>query len=114
VSNVYSAVISAGGVGVLLSAALERRYRNGLGLIAAAIVGLGTLVGAHGIAPGGAGALATQVLDVEFWLAAAATVIAIALPKMSPLSGFRASMRVKGAMRALVHRLTIRASFSSR
>jgi hypothetical protein len=91
VTNVYSAVICGGGIGVLLSAALERKYRNGVGLIAGAIVGLGTVGGAHGMTPGGAGRLATEVLNAEFRVAAAATVIAIVVEGLSRSSGYRAS-----------------------
>jgi hypothetical protein len=93
VTNVYSAVICAGGIGVLSSAALERQYRNGFGLIAAAAIGLGTLAGAHGIAPGGASRLAIEVFDAEFSLAAAATAIAVALAQRSRFSRYRASTR---------------------
>lgn len=77
VTNVYSAILSAGAMGVLLSAALERKYRNGIGLVAAASVGLSTLVGAHGIAPGGVSALAAEVLDASFWVAVVVTLLTL-------------------------------------
>jgi hypothetical protein len=79
VTNLYSATICAGGILVLLCAALERRYRNGIGLIAAAILGPAALAGAHGIAPGGAGAMATEAFGMPFWLALATTLLALRL-----------------------------------
>jgi hypothetical protein len=91
ITNVYSTIISAGGVGVLLSAALERRYRNGICLIAAATIGISTIAGAHSIAPGGAITFAAEVLDAGFWLAAIATLLTLWLASVR--SGVRAAGR---------------------
>lgn len=77
VTNVYSATITAGAVGVVLGMILERKYRNGIALVGAAIAGLGTLIGAHLIAPGGARGLSAQVLDTGFYVAVAATVLTL-------------------------------------
>jgi hypothetical protein len=95
ITNVYSAIICAGVSGVLLNAGLERKYRNGIGLISAAIVGLGTLAGAHGIAPGGAHALATEVFDPGFWLAAVVTLLTLGLGLRPPRSSVRWSVRAR-------------------
>lgn len=97
VTNVYSGIVAAGGIAVLLSAALERKYRNGIGLIAAAIVGLGTLVGAHGVAPGGVSALAAEVLDAGFWLAAVVTLLVLLLGMRPPRASARWSVRARGS-----------------
>jgi hypothetical protein len=95
VTNVYSAILCAGGIGVLASAGLERRYRNGIGLIAAAMFGLGALVGAHGIAPGGVRGLAAEALDARFWLAAFVTLLALGFGMRTPRASVRSSVRVR-------------------
>ena len=97
VTNVYSAIICAGGITVLISAALERKYRNGVGLIAAAIVGLGTLAGAHSMAPGGTGALAAEVFDAGFWLAAIGTLLLLLFGLRPPRASARWSVRARGS-----------------
>jgi hypothetical protein len=79
VTNFYSGVIVAGALAVLLGAMIERVYSNGIGLGAAAVAGLGTIVAAHSVAPGGAMALASAVLDTPFWIATIVTVIALCL-----------------------------------
>jgi hypothetical protein len=78
VTNVYSSLIFAGWVAVLLGMAVERLHRNGIGMVAAALAGLVTLIVAHSLAPGGAMALMRAVLDIQFWLAIAAIAIALA------------------------------------
>jgi hypothetical protein len=95
VTNVYSAILCAGGIGVLASAGLERKCRNGVGLIAAAMFGLGALVGAHGIAPGGASGLAAEALDAGFWLAAFVTLLALWFGMRSPRAPVRSSVRAR-------------------
>jgi hypothetical protein len=82
VTNVYSSLIFAGWVAVLVGMAVERRHRNGIGMVVAALAGLVTLTVAHGLAPGGAMALMRAVLDINFWLAIAAIAIALTARKM--------------------------------
>jgi hypothetical protein len=98
VTNVYSGIVCAGGIGVVLSVAFERQYRNGIGLGAAATVGIVALVGAHAIAPGGVSALAAEALDAGFWLAAGAMLLTLrsGLRRHErPLAGWVARMAVR-------------------
>jgi hypothetical protein len=84
----------AGEIGVVLSATLERKYRNGIGLGAAAAVGVGTLVDAHALAPGG-GAPAAEALDAGFWLAAGVMLLTLRSGRrrhQRPLAGWIARM----------------------
>ena len=95
ITNVYSAIICGGGITVLIGAALELKYRNGAGLIAASVVGLGTLAGAHSMAPGGARALAAEVLDAGFLLAAIATLLLLLWGRRAPRASARWAVRAR-------------------
>jgi hypothetical protein len=97
VTNVYSAIICAGGITVLICAALERKYRNGTSLIGAAIVGVGTLAGAHSLAPGGTSALAAEVLDAGFLLAAIGTLLLLRFGLRPPRPTARWSVRARAS-----------------
>jgi hypothetical protein len=77
VTNLYSAIVSGGIIAVFISAALERKYRNGLGLVAASLAGLWTVVGAHGLAPGGIAALAAEAIDAGLLLAACVAALTL-------------------------------------
>ena len=79
ITNVYSGLVVTGAMGVVFCAALERTYRNGVGLSVSLILGLSTLVGAHGLAPGGVAALGAQVFDADFLLAALVTLLTLCL-----------------------------------
>src|SRR5205807_978833 len=62
---------------VILSLALERVYRNGIGTIVASMMGFVTLLIAHNLAADGKDTLEMMqaVLDTNFWLATHVTVI---------------------------------------
>jgi hypothetical protein len=77
ITNLYSALLAAGIVAVVFSAALERKYRNGIALHAAAILGLAAVIAASGMAPGGVMALAAEALNPAFLLAAVAALLTL-------------------------------------
>jgi hypothetical protein len=99
VTNAYSALIAAGAMGVLVGAGVERRYRNGVGLMAAAVIGLGTVAAAHGLAPGGARALALELFDARFGLAVAISSLALAFGLRPPRASLQAPVHLRGARR---------------
>ena len=59
----------------------ELFWRNGIGMMAAALAGLATLTVARSLVPGGGVALMRAVLDMSFWLATVAIVIALRLSR---------------------------------
>jgi len=79
VTNVYASVIFAGWGVVLLAATVEWYWHNGVGMVTAPLAGLIALIVAHSLAPGGAVGVMRAALDMSFWLAAVAMVIALHL-----------------------------------
>jgi cbb3-type cytochrome oxidase subunit 3 len=79
VTNMYSLTISVGCGVALASLAMERFWRRGAGVAAAAVTGLGALVAAHSLTAGGAAALVQNVLDVRLIGAIVATVVVLRL-----------------------------------
>ena len=79
VTNVYASVIFAGWGVVLLAATVEWYWRNGVSMVTAPLAGLIALIVAHSLAPGGAVGVMRAALDMSFWLAAVAMVIALHL-----------------------------------
>jgi ABC-type transport system involved in cytochrome c biogenesis permease subunit len=80
VTNLYSSAVFIGWVSVLLGLFIERVYRNQLGVIAAAAVGVCTLIVAHNLAGSGGGdtmEMMQAVLDSNFWLATHVITITI-------------------------------------
>ena len=65
-ANTYSVIIVAGLGLALLGGIRERLMPNGVGLMAAALVGLAALVAAHSVAPGGAVGLLGNAVDFSF------------------------------------------------
>lgn len=79
IANAYSSIIFTGWGVALLALAAERFSRKGIGMATAALAGLMTLSVAHGLAPGGGVELMRAVLDIGFWLAVVAVMIALRL-----------------------------------
>lgn len=80
VTNLYSSAIFVGWGAVLFCGGLEAVFRNGLGSIAAAIIGFCTLIIAHNLALSGGVDTMEQmraVLDSNFWLSTHVTTITI-------------------------------------
>jgi ABC-type transport system involved in cytochrome c biogenesis permease subunit len=69
VTNLYSSAIFIGWGVVLLGLILEHLYRNGIGLVAASVIGFITLIIAHHLAlEGDTMEMMRAVLDSNFWL----------------------------------------------
>src|SRR5919197_6451363 len=66
VTNWYSGIIFAGWAVVLLAGLVEIWGRNGIGLAAGALAGLGAIVAAHSLAPGGGPALLRFAIDIPY------------------------------------------------
>ena len=77
VTNLYSSAVFIGWAAVLLGLVLERFYRDGIGLAAAAAVGGITQIIAHNLVLGDTMEMMRAVLDSNFWLTT--HVIAITL-----------------------------------
>jgi ABC-type transport system involved in cytochrome c biogenesis permease subunit len=78
VTNLYSSAIFTGWGAVVLGAAMERFYKNGVGSVAAAGTGFFTLVVAHNLAlDGDTMTMMQAVLDTNFWLATHVVVITL-------------------------------------
>ena len=70
VTNLYSSAVFVGWGAVCLGVALEWFYRNGMGMVTAAIVGFVTQIIAHNLSLGGdTMEMMRAVLDTNFWLA---------------------------------------------
>jgi len=69
VTNLYSSAIFIGWGVVLLGLILEHLYKNGIGVVAAAVIGFITLIIAHHLArEGDTMEMMRAVLDSNFWL----------------------------------------------
>ncbi len=77
VTNLYSSAIFIGWVCVLLGLFIEAFYRNGLGTLAASLIGFITLIIAHNLAAGDTMEMMQAVLDSNFWLATHVTTVTI-------------------------------------
>jgi ABC-type transport system involved in cytochrome c biogenesis permease subunit len=78
VTNLYSSAVFVGWVAVGLGAELERRGRNGLGLLAGSLLGFVTLIIAHHLAlQGDSLEMMRAVLDSNFWLATHVVTVTI-------------------------------------
>ena len=78
VTNLYSSAIFIGWGAVVLGMVLERIYKDGIGVVVAAMLGLVTQLIAHNLALGGDTMEMLQaVLDTNFWLATHVVVITL-------------------------------------
>lgn len=78
VTNLYSSAVFVGWGACVLGLILERFWRNSMGVVAASIVGLLTLIIAHHLSLGGdTMEMMRAVLDTNFWLATHVTVITL-------------------------------------
>ncbi|MBI3878423.1 MAG: cytochrome c biogenesis protein CcsA, partial [Verrucomicrobia bacterium] len=69
VTNLYSSAIFIGWGAVLLGIILERIFKDGIGVVVAAVMGLVTQIIAHNLAMGGdTMEMLRAVLDTNFWL----------------------------------------------
>ncbi len=76
VTNLYSSAIFVGWGATGLGLLLERFFRDGIGIVAAAFVGFATLIIAHHLSLSGDTMIMLQaVLDTNFWLATHVVVI---------------------------------------
>ena len=72
VTSIYSLIIVAGWMSVLLAAGMHRVTGHGLAMLVAPLAGLMAFIAAHSLAPGGAVELVRETLDGTFWLTIAA------------------------------------------
>ena len=78
VTNLYSSAIFIGWGAVILGVILERIYKDGIGVVVAALLGLVTQLIAHNLALGGDTMEMLQaVLDTNFWLATHVVVVTL-------------------------------------
>ena len=78
VTNLYSSAIFIGWAAVVLGMVLERFFKDGIGLVVAAVVGFLTLIVAHNLSLGGDTMIMMQaVLDTNFWLATHVVIITL-------------------------------------
>jgi ABC-type transport system involved in cytochrome c biogenesis permease subunit len=76
VTNLYSSAIFIGWAAVVFGLGLELIYRDGIGLVVAAVVGFVTQIVAHNLALGGdTMEMLRAVLDTNFWLATHVVII---------------------------------------
>jgi ABC-type transport system involved in cytochrome c biogenesis permease subunit len=78
VTNLYSSAVFVGFGAVVLGAILEKCYRNGIGTVAASLIGFLTLLIAHALSLNGDTLeMMRAVLDSNFWLATHVVVISL-------------------------------------
>lgn len=78
VTNLYSSAVFVGFGAVVLGAILEKCYRNGIGTVAASLIGFLTLLIAHALSLNGDTLeMMRAVLDSNFWLATHVVVITL-------------------------------------
>ncbi len=78
VTNLYSSAVFVGFGAVVLGAILEKFYRNGIGTVAASLIGFLTLLIAHALSLNGDTLeMMRAVLDSNFWLATHVVVISL-------------------------------------
>lgn len=84
VTNLYGSTIFVAWGAALLGLLLERAWRDGVGLAAAAASGFGSLILAHNLALSGEDALESvrAVLDSNFWLSTHVTIVTLGYSAM--------------------------------
>ncbi len=83
VTNLYSSAIFVGWGAVILGMLLEKFWKDGIGLVTASAVGVGTLIIAHNLSLGGDTMEMLQaVLDTNFWLATHVVIITLGYSAM--------------------------------
>jgi cytochrome c-type biogenesis protein CcsB len=94
VTNLYSSAIFIGWAAVVLGLLLERFYRLGIGNIAAACTGFGSLVIAHNLSlSGDTMEMMRAVLDSNFWLATHVVTVTLGYSAMF-IAGLLATLYV--------------------
>lgn len=90
VTNLYSSAIFVGWGAVILGIILERIWKDGIGGVTAAAVGVATLIIAHNLSLGGdTMEMLRAVLDTNFWLATHVVMITLGYSAMF-VAGFLA------------------------
>jgi ABC-type transport system involved in cytochrome c biogenesis permease subunit len=78
VTNLYSSAVFIGWGAGLFSSALERIFKNSIGIVCASVIGFSTLLVAQGLSlDGDTMAMLQAVLDTNFWLATHVVVITL-------------------------------------
>jgi len=110
VTNLYSSAIFVGWGGVLLGIILERIWKDGIGGVTAAAVGVATLIIAHHLSlSGDTMEMLRAVLDTNFWLATHVVMITLGYSAMF-VAGFLAILFVvRGLMTSTLSQETARA-----
>ena len=94
VTNLYSSAIFVGWGAALLGILLERIWKDGIGGVTAAAIGVTTLIIAHNLSLGGDTMIMLRaVLDTNFWLATHVVVITLGYSAMF-VAGFLATVYV--------------------
>jgi ABC-type transport system involved in cytochrome c biogenesis permease subunit len=94
VTNLYSSAIFVGWGAAILGIILERVWKDGIGGVTAAAVGVATLIIAHNLSLGGdTMEMLRAVLDTNFWLATHVVVITLGYASMF-VAGFLAIVYV--------------------
>ncbi|MEY4938811.1 MAG: hypothetical protein RIQ93_546 [Verrucomicrobiota bacterium] len=110
VTNLYSSALFVGWAAVALCLLLEHFFRNGIGSVAAGLIGFATLLIAHHLALGGDTLeMMRAVLDSNFWLATHVVTITVGY-SATFLAGFLALIHVfRGALTRTLDQATARA-----
>jgi ABC-type transport system involved in cytochrome c biogenesis permease subunit len=110
VTNLYSSAIFVGWGAVLLGIILERIWKDGIGGVTAAAVGVGTLIIAHNLSlSGDTMEMLRAVLDTNFWLATHVVMITLGYSAMF-VAGFLAILFVvRGLLTKTLSKETARA-----
>lgn len=83
VTNLYSSAIFVGWGAVILGMILEKFWKDGIGMVTASAIGVGTLIIAHNLSLGGDTMEMLQaVLDTNFWLATHVVIITLGYSSM--------------------------------
>lgn len=94
VTNLYSSAIFVGWGAAVLGIILERVWKDGIGGVTAAAVGVATLIIAHNLSLGGdTMEMLRAVLDTNFWLATHVVVITLGYSSMF-VAGFLAMLYI--------------------
>jgi ABC-type transport system involved in cytochrome c biogenesis permease subunit len=94
VTNLYSSAIFVGWGAAVLGIILERVWKDGIGGVTAAAVGVATLIIAHNLSLGGdTMEMLRAVLDTNFWLATHVVVITLGYSSMF-VAGFLAMVYI--------------------
>ena len=110
VTNLYSSAVFVGWGGVFLGIILERIWKDGIGGVTAAVIGVATLFIAHSLSlSGDTMEMLRAVLDTNFWLATHVVMITLGYSAMFVAGFLGILFVVRGLMTSSLSQETARA-----